>query len=184
MTDSSQLNQAIEAVKNGGIIAYPTEAVYGLGCDPFNKKAVLRLLKLKKRDVNKGLILIASHVQQIVQLIKPNEADDLARALKTWPGHTTWVFPKSKLVPKWVSGKHNTIAIRVSSHPFVKKLCDRLNYPIVSTSANISNEGTLNSIKEIKTQFNNEVIYYFDAPLGNKKSASTIRNAHTNISIR
>ena len=179
MFNQKQLDQTAALIKAGGVIAYPTESVFGLGCDPFNEQAVLKLLSMKQRSVEQGLILIASNIRQILPLIQPQHADDLARALKTWPGHYTWVFPKSSSVPSWVSGKYNSIAIRVSNHPTVKLLCDRLNHPLVSTSANISKQVDLNSIKRIKEVFDDKIAFYIDAPTGNEKLASPIRDAHT-----
>lgn len=184
MLNDKELNRALKIIDSGGLIAYPTESVYGLGCNPFNQQAVLRLLALKQRHVNKGLILIASHVRQILPLIKPKCANDLARALKTWPGHFTWVFPKSNLVPSWVSGDYKTIAIRVSNHPIVKQLCDKLDCALISTSANISNQDNLNSIKDIKTAFGDKIQLYIDAPTGNETKPSNIRDAHSLQTIR
>ena len=184
MTVLNQVKHATSIVKSGGIIAYPTESVFGLGCDPFNQKAVLTLLSLKNRSQNKGLIVIASHIQQILPLIQPIEANDLARALKTWPGHHTWIFPKSKTVPTWIAGSHDTIAVRVSSHPIVKLLCDVLNMPLVSTSANLSNQDTIGSIKDIKMQFNDKIDAFIDAPLGKQNKPSTIKVAHTLEQLR
>ncbi len=174
-----EVNEAIAVIKSGGIIAYPTEAVFGLGCDPFDEQTVLRLLSLKNRSVKQGLILIASNIRQVLPLIQPVNSDDLARALKSWPGHKTWIFPKSKLVPSWVSGDHNSIAIRVSNHPIVKQLCDKLDQVLISTSANISKQSDLNSIKRIKSTFNDKIQLYIDAPVGNETKSSTIRDAHT-----
>jgi L-threonylcarbamoyladenylate synthase len=173
-----QLKLAVEVIRSGGIIAYPTESVFGLGCDPFNEDAVKNLLQLKQRSVDQGLILVASHIRQIVPLIQPIEANDLARALKTWPGHYTWVFPPSKIVPDWISGKNGSIAIRLSMHPIVVQLCTQLNQPLVSTSANLSNQDNLNSIKDIKTIFGDKIGFYLDAPVGNAKKPSTIQDAH------
>lgn len=184
MVSEKQLNQAVDTVKSGGIIAYPTESVYGLGCNPFDEKAVKNLLLLKKRNVNKGLILIASHVRQILPLIKPIESNDLARALKTWPGHHTWIFPKSKFVPTWISGHYNSVAIRVSNHPVVIQLCQKLNSPLVSSSANISKQGVLNSIKDIKSLFGDKIGFYVAASTGKEANPSTIRDAHSNTIIR
>lgn len=169
---------AVNVVKSGGIIAYPTESVYGLGCDPFNQQAVEELLRIKQRSIDQGLILIASHIQQILPLIQPLKPDDLARALKTWPGHHTWVFPQSKLVPKWISGKKKSVAIRLSNHPIVSQLCTLLNQPLVSTSANLSKQDNLKSIKDIKTTFGDKIDFYIDAPIGNQKKPSTICDAH------
>ncbi len=184
MVSEKQLNKAVVTVKSGGIIAYPTESVYGLGCNPFDEQAVKNVLLLKKRNVNIGLILIASHVRQILPLIKPIDPNDLARALKTWPGHHTWVFPKSKLVPRWISGQYDSIAIRVSNHPVVIQLCQKLNSPLVSTSANISKQGELNSIKNIKTVFGDKIGFYVNAPTGKEVNPSIIHDAHSNTIIR
>lgn len=184
MSSFSQLEKAKEAFVSGGLIAYPTESVFGLGCNPFNQQAVLKLLTLKQRAVEKGLILIASHIRQILPLIKPKHADDLARALKTWPGHNTWIFPKTSKVPEWVSGSFETIAVRVSKHEAVVQLCNYLNSPLVSTSANLANQPVLNSIKDIKDVFGDKILCYFDAPLGKEQKPSTIRDASTNQIIR
>lgn len=184
MLNDLQLTQAEEAYKSGSLIAYPTESVFGLGCDPFNRDAVFNLLKLKQREVEKGLILIASHVRQILPLIKPIHPNDLARALKSWPGHHTWVFPKSDLVPDWISGRFDTIAVRVSRHPTVVQLCNRINNCMVSTSANSSNQPVLNSIEQIKSVFGDKIQLYIDEPLGKNSKPSEIIDAHTLKVIR
>ncbi|MFK8011538.1 MAG: L-threonylcarbamoyladenylate synthase [Marinicellaceae bacterium] len=184
MVKDKLINQAVDSLKTGGTIVYPTESVYGLGCNPFDEEAVNGLLSLKQRHVSKGLILIASHIQQILPMIKPSNSNDLARALKTWPGHHTWIFPKTKLVPDWVSGEHNSVAVRVSNHPIVIKLCNKYNSPIISTSANISEQNTLKTIKEIRSVFGNRINYYLDAPTGTEKKPSTIHLAHSDAIIR
>ncbi|MCF6301241.1 MAG: Sua5/YciO/YrdC/YwlC family protein, partial [Proteobacteria bacterium] len=129
----AQIDEAIKTIQQGGLIAYPTEAVFGLGCDFRSEAAVNKLLSIKQRPVEKGLILIASHIQHILPLIKLKNQDHLAAALKTWPGHSSWVFEKSDLVPNWISGSYKTVALRVSSHPSVKAICDKLGSAIVST---------------------------------------------------
>ncbi len=184
MLTQDVLLQAIAVINDGGIVAYPTESVYGLGCDPFNQQAVEQLLLLKQRPVEKGMIMIASHVQHVLPLIKPQRPDDLARALKTWPGHNTWIFPKTSGVPFWVSGKHESIAVRVSKHPVVIQLCEQLNGPLISTSANLSNQGNLNSIKDIESTFGDKIDCYIDAPTGDEKKPSTIRDAHSGAILR
>jgi len=184
MLTEKHLKDAIKAVKFGDVIAYPTESVFGLGCDPFNQAAVIKLLTLKQRPIEQGLILIASNIRQVLPLIQPQEPNDLARALKTWPGHHTWVFPQSKLVPNWITGHYNKVAIRLSNHPVVIQLCNHLNHAMVSSSANISKQGVLNSIKDIKTIFGDKIGAYVDAPIGNEKKPSTIRDAHTLKIIR
>jgi L-threonylcarbamoyladenylate synthase len=185
MTSSGQsTEQAVQVVQQGGILVYPTEGVYGIGCDYRNQQAVEQLLKLKQRPVSKGLILIASHVQQILPLIKPARRSHLARALKTWPGHHTWVFPKSPLVPDWISGAFDTVAVRVSAHPPVKALCDQLKSALVSTSANISGQMTVESCQDLIRIWGDQVDYYLDLPLGDKRTPSAIRMASDGSSFR
>lgn len=137
----SALLQAAEAaavLRRGGIVAYPTEAVWGLGCDPRNEAAVFRLLALKQRAVDKGLILIAASLLQLDGLIDwpalPNPSRDAV--LATWPGPHTWVVPATAKVPRWITGAHADVAVRVSAHPVVVALCEAFGSPLVSTSAN------------------------------------------------
>ena len=178
------IEQAVAAVKQGGILVYPTECVFGMGCDFNSESSVMRLLQLKQRPVEKGLILVASHIQQVLPLIQPIQRADLARALKTWPGHHTWVFPATKLVPKWITGRFDTVAVRLSSHPTVKSLCDYLCHPLVSTSANISGQSNVDSCQKLSLIWGNEVDYYLSLPLGEETNPSTIRLASNGTLIR
>ena len=139
---------------------------------------------MKHRDVSKGLILIASHVQHILPLIKVTDQNHLARALKTWPGHNTWVFEASSQVPSWITGNHSSVAVRVSAHPAVKTLCDTLGHAIVSTSANVSGQTTATRIEHAREQFEQFVDCYFDAPVGSEKQTSSIRLASTGEVLR
>lgn len=178
------IEQAVLAIKHGGAVVYPTEGVFGLGCDYRNEQSVLKVLKLKQRDVSKGLVLVASHLQQILPLIQPDNRSDLARALKTWPGHHTWVFPKTQLTPSWISGDFETVAVRVSKHPTIKQLCDQLNTPLVSTSANFSNHPTPTNIKALVNLWGDSVDYYLDLPLGGIHQPSSIQLANSGSIIR
>ncbi|WP_395373131.1 L-threonylcarbamoyladenylate synthase [Marinicella sp. W31] len=180
----TSLDTAVETIRKGGLLIYPTEAVYGLGCDYRSSTAVERLLELKQRPVDKGLILAASHVEQILPLIRPNHGDELAQALKTWPGHHTWVFRASSKVPAWISGAHSTVAVRVSSHPVIKKMCDALGHAIVSTSANPAGVEPSSNIAVIKDVFGPQVDYYLDLPLGEEKNPSQIHNAVDGLTLR
>lgn len=129
---------AAAALKRGSVIAYPTEAVWGLGCDPMNHAAVSRLLDIKQRQVEKGLILIAAHMDQFKSLLDlpALPADRLADVLATWPGPQTWVMPANASLPRWITGAHDGIAVRISAHPVVIALCDAFGGALVSTSAN------------------------------------------------
>lgn len=183
-TVGTSIAQAVSAISQGGIIIYPTEGVFGIGCDFRNADSVLKLLKLKQRPVNKGLVLIASHVQQILPLIQPVDRSHLARALKTWPGHNTWVFPASPLTPKWITGDFDSVAVRVSNHPTVKSICDQWGHALVSTSANISNQATPDNCMDLQQLWGKQVDYYLNQPLGKASGPSTIRLAESGEVIR
>lgn len=122
----------------GGVVAYPTEAVWGLGCDPADQAAVLRLLAIKQREVDKGLILIAARFDQLQPWIAFDAlaADRQADVLASWPGPHTWIVPASPAAPRWITGAHAGIAVRVSAHPDVVALCEAFGGALVSTSAN------------------------------------------------
>lgn len=132
------LHRAARVLRDGGIIAYPTEAVYGLGCDPLNGDAVHRLLALKQRPVEKGLILIANRFEQLAPFILPVTDAIRARLEQTWPGPATWLLPANPATPTWLRGRHSSIAVRVTAHPLAAALCGAFGAPIVSTSANAS----------------------------------------------
>ena len=123
---------------NGGVIAYPTEGVFGLGCIPLNSEAVHRILKIKKRNVSAGLIVIASYFDQISDWVEISK-EGVERILNE-PDIVTWIVNKTDKVPSWVSGNHNSIAIRITKHPIASALCEASDSPLISTSANISGE--------------------------------------------
>jgi L-threonylcarbamoyladenylate synthase len=138
----TDIADAIAALRRGGVIAYPTEAVWGLGCDPRNEAAVLRLLMLKQREVDKGLILIAAGEAQLAAHIDMTALDESQRAVvrASWPGPHTWIVPASTNAPAWITGAHSGIAVRVSAHPTVIALCNAFGGALVSTSANRAGE--------------------------------------------
>ena len=139
---SLSLTEAAQTLRNGGVIAYPTEAVWGLGCNPSNEAAVLRLLAIKQRDVAKGLILIAAERGQLDGLLDWDVLPVERRAAveASWPGPHTWIVPATARVPRWITGAHAGVAVRVSAHPIVTALCKTFGGPLVSTSANRSGE--------------------------------------------
>lgn len=141
-------------LQQGEVIAYPTEGVYGFGCDPFNEQAVARLLRLKQRDDAKGFILIASDWSQVEQLVEPLPKSRMDEILASWPGPVTWVCKASHKVPTWICGEHNsTVAIRVSAHRTVREICDSFCGAIISTSANLSALPAARTRKELLKQF-------------------------------
>jgi L-threonylcarbamoyladenylate synthase len=142
MTAPLTVDDAARALRAGGVIAYPTEAVWGLGCDPFSEAAVQRLLALKQRDVAKGLILIAAARAQFDGLLDWEALPDERRGIveTSWPGPNTWIVPATARVPRWITGAHSGVAARVSAHPVVAALCETFGGPLVSTSANRAGE--------------------------------------------
>lgn len=130
------LQRAVQLLQSGGVLAYPTEAVYGLGCDPLNRRAVERILEIKRRPVEKGLILIASRFQQLKPFLQAQPPEIQARLDESWPGPVTWLVPADPATPRWLRGVHETLAVRVTAHPLAAALCDAFGGAIVSTSAN------------------------------------------------
>ena len=132
----------VDAFNRGGIIAYPTEAVFGLGCDPDNEESLKRLLALKQRSAEKGLILLAGNYSQLLPYIDDSQIPQDMRftVLSRWPDSITQLLPKNKKLSPLLSGKFDTIAVRITSQPDVVALCKQTNKPIVSTSANLSGQ--------------------------------------------
>jgi L-threonylcarbamoyladenylate synthase len=132
------IEAAATLLRRGGVIAYPTEGVWGLGCDPFDGNAVSRLLAIKQREVAKGLILVAADQAQFDGLLDWDAVppERLADVRTGWPGPNTWIVPAGPRVPRWITGEHASVAVRVSAHPVVAALCSAFAGPIVSTSAN------------------------------------------------
>lgn len=131
-----RLRLAQQVLSAGGVIACPTEAVWGLSCDPQNRWAVERLLRLKVRSPAKGLILVAATEQQLEFLLAGLEPDKRRAMAESWPGPCTWLVPHRGRVGAWIHGEHETVAVRVSDHPVVAALCAAWGGPLVSTSAN------------------------------------------------
>lgn len=186
MTKRYAIEHVIELVQAGNVIAYPTEAVYGLGCDPLQQQAVLRLLAIKQRPVEKGLILVAAHYSQLLPYIDDNAIPLERRAdiFSSWPGHISWVLPASKTAPAWITGQHNSIAVRVSAHPVVRELCLALNHPLVSTSANRAGEAAIVDVDRLDSELGSELAAIVAGDLGGASQPSQIRDAVSGHIVR
>lgn len=152
------LDQAIQQLKQGNVIAYPTEAVWGLGCDPYNQAATEKLLNVKHRALDKGLILVAANMQQAMPFLATLNNDQLQAIEQSWitaPDQraTTWLVPLSLHVPAWISGEHDRVALRVTHHPLVQELCLGFGGVIVSTSANPSGQPSAKTEQEVLQYF-------------------------------
>lgn len=177
---SWQLKKVSQCLYAGGVIAYPTEAIWGLGCDPYNRAATYRLLQIKQRPVHKGLILVASSPDQLEPLLASLNPTQLSRVLASWPGPTTWLIPDHhNCIPSWVKGMHSSVAIRVSAHPQVSAMCHHFGGPIVSTSANRAGASPAKTAIAVQKQMGNRLDGIFFGQLGDSHNPSTIIDAVT-----
>lgn len=176
--------EAAHRLRDGQLIAYPTEAVYGLGCDPVNESAVRKLLALKQRPESAGLILIGYEFEQFKAWTGPVNARQRARAMATWPGPVSWLFPRGRNVPTIISGSHDTIAIRVTAHPPCVALCRAFGGALVSTSANPRSAAPAISAGEVEDYFGNFLGGILEGPLGGRAGTSEIRDLMTGKLIR
>jgi len=179
-----RLIQCARALENGGVLAYPTEAVWGLGCDPFNAHAVQHILDLKQRSVEKGLILVAANIEQFDFVLGALSDKQRAQLNKSWPSHTTWLVPHNNLVPSFLCGQHTSIALRVSAHPLVKALCLLNKGPIVSTSANPQGLPPARDALKARLYFGNRSIYFAPTAPPTAQAPSQIRDLLSGQQLR
>lgn len=176
--DTDAIEHAVHVLRRGGVIAYPTEAVFGLGCDPQNAIAVQRVFDIKQRGAGHGLLLIAADYAQIAPYIGADcPAAALEQAQASWPGPHTWLFPASARAPGWIVGKHATIALRVTAHPVAAALCRAFESPLVSTSANTHGAQPARTSEEVERAFGSLVDAIVPGELGESKNPTTIRDA-------
>ena len=165
-------------LKENGVVAYPTEAIFGLGCNPLSRLGVQRILKIKGRPQHKGLILIADNFARLGQFVAPLSKAQMTTMQASWGNKSkphTWIVPASKHCPKWITGQHKTIAIRVSSHPLTAELCKNIGMAIVSTSANRSGGQPAKTSHQCKRLFGAQVRLLAGRTAGAKKP-STIQD--------
>jgi len=179
-----RLHSAARAIRAGGVIAYPTEAVFGLGCDPANGGAVARLLELKHRPPGKGLILIASEWSQLANWLQEISPAWRERLDASWPGPVTWLIPAADNCPYWLTGDHETLAVRITDHPLVRALCNRFGGAIVSTSANRSGRTPARSVLEVQLQFGQQLDYVLTGTLGGLSRPTQIRDLASGRIVR
>lgn len=175
---------AARYLRGGGVLAYPTEGVWGLGCDPDNAEAVLRLLALKRRDPAKGLILVAASIDQVLPYLDGLRPAQLEQLMKTWPGAQTWVVPDNGIASTWITGGKSGLALRVSANPVVRALCNAFGGPIVSTSANPSGRPAPRSMLRVRRYFPNQLDYVLAGALGGQSGPTPIRDLITGELIR
>ncbi|WP_375751955.1 L-threonylcarbamoyladenylate synthase [Vibrio sp. HN007] len=182
----SDLKQAVVALQEGEVIAYPTEGVFGVGCDPDNSVAIQKLLNIKQRPVEKGLILIAASYEQVLPYIDESQLSQtqLDEIHATWPGPVTWVIPVSSKVTEFVSGQFDSVAVRVTDHPLVQELCFAYGKPITSTSANLTGQPPCMTTEEVIEQLGGTGVVVLEGKTGGREKPSEIRDARTGKILR
>jgi len=184
MPSAWQKKRFVETLHGGGLVAYPTEAVFGLGCDPLNPHAVYKLLALKKRSVDKGLILIAADFSQLSSYLKPLSDVVMSKLHDVNQEPTTWLLPTLKNTPKWLTGGHETLAVRLIQHGLAKELCLLAGTAIVSTSANMSGQEPVKTAYQARMKFHNKGVHTINGSIGNAQKPSRIINPLLNKQIR
>ena len=178
-----RLQQAARLLENGGLIAYPTEGVWGLGCDPMRIETVFRLLELKGRDAGKGLILVAGDLESLEPYLQPLGMEQRQQVLAPSRHPITWVCPA---LPDfdWLTGGRTTLAVRVSSHPVIRELSRRTGMALVSTSANPSGRRAALSALQVRRYFGSGVDMICPGSLGGATGASEIRDLASGAVLR
>ncbi len=166
------------------MVAYPTEAVWGLGCNPWSEAAVSHILRLKRRSEAKGLILIASHIDQLAPFLQGLDADHLARMQANYNKPVTWLVPDNGTAPDWIIGAHDTVALRITAHPVAAALCRLFSGPLVSTSANPQGLAAATTGLKVKIYFGSDIDYLTPGTIGPSRQASEIRHLITSEVIR
>jgi L-threonylcarbamoyladenylate synthase len=175
--DSSEnihLQQAVTRLKAGGVIAYPTEGVWGLGCLWTNEAAIKEILRLKQRPLEKGMIILCSGLSDIEEHLLPLTAEHVQQIQQDSPHPITWILPCKTSVSGSVRGQHESIAVRFSKHPQVRALCEGVG-PIISTSANPSGQDAAMTVEEVQNYFHDELSYILPGELGGFSKPSEIR---------
>ena len=173
-------SDASDIIKNGGIVIYPTEGIYGIGCDPYNKHSVEKIFHIKGRDYDKRFILISSQAEFLTNIIDIDIALDERLKSKDF---VTWIVPAKNSCPSWLKSDAG-VAVRITQHPVVNDLCNKLGSPIISTSANYANQEYINDISIIEKLFDGKVSCIVNGKLGNKKKPSTVRDIISNELLR
>jgi len=180
----ADLDAAAAVLRAGGIVAYPTESCYGLGCDPDNHRAVRRLLHLKRRNWRQGLILIADHPARLARYLAPLSAGAQARVGASWPGPFTWLVPARARVSPWLRGDHDSLAVRVTAHRGAATLCRGARRAIVSTSANRHGRPPALSAEAVRREFGDALDFVLVGILGGAPRPTQIRDAETGALVR
>lgn len=172
-----RIRLAASTLWEGGVIAYPTEGVWGLGCLPDREEAIERILDIKRRAPEKGLILVAATMEQLEPFMGDLPGHARRAMAETWPGPVTWVVPAAPDVPEQLTGGRETIAVRVSDHPVVQALCRAADSALISTSANRSGQPPAINARQARLRFGLEVDEVVPGRVGGLDGPTEIRDA-------
>lgn len=181
MALSIPIHRAGRLLRSGGVVAYPTEGVFGLGCIPDDDDAVIRILSIKNRSPALGLVVIASCIEQLEGYAKLPESASLDSSAER---PITWIVPATTNVPYWIKGKHNGLAVRITSHPVASALCDAADSLLVSTSANFAGRPPARTVHVLRRQFRSLVDYIVPGCCGPAAGPSEIRDLGSGAVIR
>jgi L-threonylcarbamoyladenylate synthase len=188
LTSRVHVERAARILLAGGVIAYPTEAVFGLGCLPQHRGAVERLLAIKRRSWRKGLLLIGADLSQLTRYVLLPEEPRRREILASWPGAVTWVLNARPGVPRWVSGVGSrtvpTVAVRLTDHPLARALCERLGHALISTSANLSGRPPLKRALQVRRELGRTVDYVLPGQVGGLARPTAIKDGRTGRVLR
>ena len=171
---NATVKQAIAILHHGGVIVYPTETVYGIGCDPFNEAACTRIRTIKGRDGDKPFLLLAAGIEQIEPYTGQLSGDALQLAHEFWPGPLTLVLRVHGNFPRWLTGPTGGVAFRITPHPLAADLVAGFGAPIVSTSANLTGQSPAASYHDALAQFKDSTEFVLDNPAIMRGVPSTI----------
>jgi L-threonylcarbamoyladenylate synthase len=177
------LNRFAHAVSQGAIFGYPTDTIWGFGCHPLIASSVARILQIKNRSADKGLILLSSRLEYCAAYIGLDN-EQLKPVLSTTDHPTTWLVPASECCPAWIRGSNSTVAIRITDHPLLEFLCERLKAPIVSTSANRSGKATARNSVQMRKQFGAELDFIVNGFITGSNRPSEIKSLLSRATIR
>jgi L-threonylcarbamoyladenylate synthase len=158
--------------RNGGVLAYPTESCFGLGCDPRNVRGLRRLLRLKRRSACKGMIVVAASLEQLHGLIRPLTPEHQRIVRQTRPEPTTFVVPAASGALPGLRGRHRQLAVRITTHRPTLALC-RILGPLVSTSANRAGQPACTTARHCRRIFGQRITLA-DTPTGPHRKPSRI----------
>jgi L-threonylcarbamoyladenylate synthase len=178
------IRHAARVVRRGGVIAYPTEAVFGLGCLPRDRAAVARVLSIKRRSWRKGLILIGATLAQVERYAVLPPEPRRAEVLASWPGPHTWVLDARTDAPRWITGGRRSVADRVTAHPLARELCLAAGEALVSTSANLSRRPPHRRLLRLRRDLGARVDFVVAGPLGELAEPTRIKDGRSGKTLR